>query len=253
MAFKESHRGWSTDFVLCDDQLLDSFDSTLQHLTQSESITVGIEEGRRKLLALRKSGGLGSVTTRRKNFSHDDYKYVAETVSRIVEDQFETKIDSIFCNPEKRKHFDNLISKYCLTVSPTQIRLAAFGLRKSGQLPPLVATNLTAAPTILDLLVAEIVASNEIVPKTPGVYVFHDQRRALYVGEASNLYNRVAKTHCIHSDRMLLAQHLWQNDPEEIHVEIRSYAGVENAQNKSFRRALEKELIDTRHPAFNLQ
>jgi len=252
-AFCASHDGVSTDELLCDDEKLGRFDAFVQQWAGAEAITVTVTEARHLLLNLRKSGKLGPVVEKRYRGNHDSYKYVAETAARIAEDRHRTTVDRILCDPLMRSDFDGVAQQFQTVATPKDIRLAAMSLRKAKQLQPLVAQKLLPPTRIIRLSVSVIRADGSQVPRVPGTYVFGTSSQCLYVGEADELHRRVVKEHCVHSDRQLLAQHLWQHGPNDVYVEIRSYEGVADAQRKQIRRALEAELIETRRPAFNIQ
>ncbi len=252
-AFFASHDGVSTDELLCDDDKLVSFDTVVQQRARTAGILISVTEARHLLLNIRKSGKLGPVVDKRYRGNHDPYKYVAETAARITEDRHRTTVDRILCDPAMRTDFDEVASQFRTAASTKDIRLAAMSLRKAKQLQPLVAQKLLPPTRIIRLSVTEIRADGSQVPRAPGTYVFGTSSQCLYVGEADDLYRRVVKEHCVHSDRQQLAQHLWQHGPDDVFVEIRSYEGVPDATKKPVRRALESELIGTRRPAFNIQ
>lgn len=252
-AFFASHDGVSTDELLCDDEKLNLFDSFVQQRAQSAGIAVTVTAARHLLLNIRKSGKLGPVVEKRYRGNHDPYKYVAETAARITEDRHRTTVDRILCDPAMRSDFDDVAGQFRTDATVKDIRLAAMSLRKAKQLQPLVAQKLLPPTRVIRLSVTAIRADGSQVPRAPGTYVFGTSVHCLYVGEADDLYRRVVKEHCVHSDRQQLAQHLWQHGPDDVFVEIRSYEGVPDARRKPIRRALEAELIESRRPAFNIQ
>jgi hypothetical protein len=252
-AFFACHDGVSTDELLCDDDKLAVFDTVVRQQARAAGIPVTETEARHLLLNIRKSGKLGPVVEKRYRGNHDPYKYVAETAARITEDRHRTTIDRILCDPFMRVDFDGVAGQFRTDASPKDIRLAAMSLRKAKQLQPLVAQKLLPPTRITRLSVTEIRADGSQVPRAPGTYVFGTSSQCLYVGEADDLYRRIVKEHCVHSDRQQLAQHLWQHGPDDVFVEVRSYEGVADAKRKPIRRALEAELIETRRPAFNIQ
>lgn len=252
-AFFASHDGVSTDELLCDDEKLAQFDALVLQRARKDGITKTATQARHLLLNIRKSGKLGPVVEKRYRGNHDAYKYVAETAARIAEDRHRTTVDRILCDPAMRSDFDGVASQFQTAATAKDIRLAAMSLRKAKQLQPLVAQKLLPPTRVIRLSVSAIRADGSLVPRAPGTYVFGTSSRCLYVGEADDLYRRVVKEHCVHSDRQQLAQHLWQHGPDDVYVEIRSYEGVPDAKRKPIRRALEAELIETRRPAFNIQ
>jgi len=251
--FFSAHAGGSIDALLCDDRRLDAYDRFVSDAAGQASIVVSITEARHFLLNIRKSGKLGPVSRRGPRVNHDSYKHIAETAARITEDRYRTTVDRILCDPRMRSDFDAEAGKFSSNASAESIRLAALGLRKAKRLPPLVARRLLPPTSVITLGVSEIREDGSRVPRVPGTYIFSSSKQCLYVGEADDLHRRVVKEHCIHSDRQLLAEHLWRHGPDDVMVEIRSYEGIAEAQKKTIRRVLEAELISSRRPAFNIQ
>ena len=252
-AFFTAHAGASSDALLCDDRRLDVYDRLVSDAAGHAGIVVSTAEARHRLLNVRKSGKLGRVSGRSRRVNHDSYKHIAETAARITEDRYRTSVDRILCDPSMRSDFDAEAGKFSSDASPGDIRLAALGLRNAKRLTPLVARRLLPPTRVMTLGVSEIREDGSRIPRAPGTYIFSSSKECLYVGEADDLHRRVVKEHCIHSDRQLLAEHLWRHGPDDVIVEIRSYEGVAEAQKKTIRRALEAELISSRRPAFNIQ
>lgn len=60
LAYRCASRGASSDTVLCNDRKRATFDSYVQTLGDVYGVTITPEEGRRRLLGLRKAGVLGA-------------------------------------------------------------------------------------------------------------------------------------------------------------------------------------------------
>ena len=84
-----------------------------------------------------------------------------------------------------------------------------------------------------------------------GLYIFFDSatQDALYVGESGSLRRRVAK-HLEHSDNRGLAHWLWDRGTDDIWLELHELPA--NTTMKA-RRALERELINSREPILNIR
>jgi excinuclease UvrABC nuclease subunit len=94
--------------------------------------------------------------------------------------------------------------------------------------------------------IAKLVLSE--LPTKQGLYIFYGGQQTLYVGEAGNLRLRIEK-HLDHSDNKGLARWFWENGFSEVNLELQKLP--ENT-SKKVRRALEAELITSRHPLFNI-
>src|SRR5690606_36265563 len=105
---------------------------------------------------------------------------------------------------------------------------------------------------VTSAMAVDIIADPTVVPDGPGIYLFRDQSGVLYLGEASRLRRRVL-THLDHSDRKSLARYLWDNDIQDIEIELHSFASPGPCDKLDVRRDYEAELIKSRNPRFNLQ
>ena len=248
-AFSETHDGWSSDEVLLKDELNKKFLEKCQELFQGADPT----HCNWALLNQRKAGHLkGIATTRRRRDQHDDYLYAAEIAARTVQDKHELSIDRVLCSPPLRREFDDLAASVAPEVSPYLLRKAAFGLRKARQLrPELVARVADWNRQVRTYSAEQILAEPDRVSAGPGIYIFRDQSGYLYIGESSNLRERVTK-HLDHSDRKSLAHYLWQHGVQDITVEMHVFDANSKARERSARRAYESELIRSRNPRFNI-
>lgn len=247
-AFEEVHDGWSTDEVVLRDDLNQKFLAKCQEKLSD----VAPAEFNWTLLNARKAGKLGSVTTKRERQDHDDYQHAAEIAARFVQDKYEQTIDRILCDPERRAEFDKVAKSIAPEIEASRLRRAAFGLRKARRLQPeLVLRVADWQKEILTLSAADIVTDGKKVPDSPGVYLFRDATGYLYIGESSNLRQRVTQ-HLDDSDRKSLAHYLSHNGNRNITVELHVFGKDSPAKDKTRRRAYESELIKSRKPRLNI-
>jgi predicted GIY-YIG superfamily endonuclease len=247
-AYRATHEGWSSDEVVLSDELNAAF---LAHcrksLPDADPATLNWT-----LLNLRKAGELTTKATRRRVERHEEYAHAAEIAARFVYDKHRVSIDRVMCDPVLRKEFDSVAAAAAPEVPAVSLRRAAFGLRKARRLQPeLVVRVANWEKQVLSLPAERIVADKQLVPTGPGVYIFRDPSGYLYIGESSNLRERVGK-HLDHSDRKSLAHYLWQKGIGELTVEMHAFAADSDARNKELRRAYESELIRSRKPRFNI-
>jgi excinuclease UvrABC nuclease subunit len=87
------------------------------------------------------------------------------------------------------------------------------------------------------------------VPTTQGLYLLFDGQTLLYVGETTNLRNRIKK-HLDHSDNREFARWLWINTAAELRLEVQVLA---RETSTKVRKALEAELIASRGPVYNVR
>lgn len=248
-AFMAVHQGRSSDDVVIDDDLNQSF-----ILRCRESLPSATDlELNWTLLNLRKSSNLGPVATIRQRLSHDAYLHGSEIAARHIEDKYGITTDRAFCDRSRRGEFDAIAKRFAPDVPTYLLRKAALKLRKGRQLrPELIKRVSDWQKEVLTFDVASLQANPDLIPRKPGVYIFADASGYLYLGEAANLRLRVAK-HLDHSDRKALARYLWDQGVEGLFVELHVFDPASNARLTSHRRAYEADLIRSRRPQFNIQ
>ena len=246
-AYRDSYGGYSCDRVIADPEL----NSRFVERCRVYGIGLPPSEINRALMNIRKGNGLSQFkTTRRTSFpNQEQYQFAAEIAARYLERKYGISIDSIICDPDKAAEFDHAADSLCVGYTPLQFRWAALRLRKQRSLKPEHLSQLVSDKDV-HLIKIDDVAELKI-PASPGLYIFldSDAQRALYVGEASNLFRRIKK-HLDHSDNKGLARWLWQRGMDDLWLE---YHVLSDYLTTKQRRALENELIQSRRPVFNMQ
>lgn len=244
-AFLATCQGYSEDRVVCDPELNAHYLAECRRLGLDEPEVVL----NRRLLTLRKSGKLsGKRKSRRTHFSNEEeYRFAAEMAVRFLERRESTSLDSVLCDPPLAQAFDELATSLAPGFLPLQYRWAALNLRKAKQLRPEVAARIAPPIEVRRLLVAQITV--EDLPNAQGLYLFFDGKQLLYVGEATNLRQRLKK-HFDHSDNKGLARWMWDQGTSELVVEIQVLVDQTSTR---VRKALELELIRSREPVFNVK
>ena len=248
-AYKETREGWSSDEVLLQSKLNSQF---LEHC-KMQLRDVETFEFNWTLLNLRKAGKLkGKVTSRRRD-SHDAYQHLAEIVARTLQDKHKTTIDRIMCDSELRTEFDKHANLLAQDVKPYLMRKAAFGLRKKRRLRPELVLKVADWSRVVSVHTAtQILGQNDLIPESPGIYLFRDQSGYLYIGESNNLRSRLME-HLDGSDRKSLANYLRDQGIKNISIEVHAFPSDSRARKVTVRRAYESELIASRKPRFNVR
>lgn len=236
---------FSTDRVVADPALNYAFIQRCRQLGDtSPEAELNIE-----LLNLRKAGLLKgmprSVRTSLKN--EDVYRFASEIAARYLEKLHGTTLDRIICDPQLAAEFDAIASEISPGFSSLQYRWAALNLRKARSLRPELLSQVVR-PTRVTVGAVETLVISEL-PSQQGLYIFYGPLETLYVGEGFNLRKRVAK-HLDHSDNRNLARWFWSNGFKDVRLEIQV---LDANTSTKVRKALEAELIATRHPVFNVQ
>ena len=248
-AFGETHAGWSSDEVIIRDDLNRAFIARCQQKLPNASE----KDLNWALLNLRKAGKLGVPATQFNYQSYDDVLHIAEIAARSLQDKYNTSIDAILTDPQRRREFDQLAQNIDARIDAYQVRKCAFRLRKARELRPELITRIADwNREVKEFSAAEVAADPTRIPELPGVYLFRDRSGFLYIGEAINLRERL-KTHLDNSDRKSLANYLRDQGIDSISIEIHAFPADSRMKDLTVRRAYESELIRSRQPRFNLR
>lgn len=243
-AFEQVSRGYSQDRVIADPELNRQFIEVCRSLGLTDSPVVLNTE----LMNLRKQGGTrrGRRSVRTTVANIEEYRFAAEIAARHLEQRHNATLDRVLCDPELAAEFDSIAAQLAPGHSSLEYRWAALGLRKTSRLKPEVLRilkNVTA-----DFGPIEQLRIDQL-PDEPGIYIFYSPKATLYVGEAENLRRRVGK-HIDHSDRKALAHWLWEHGATDVRLET---IVLPRDVGSLARKAVEKQLIASRRPIFNIQ
>lgn len=244
-AFVDSNQSFSADRVVADPFLNCQFIERCRNLGD----TTPTAELNLQLLNLRKAGLLkGLPRSRRTSFVNEEaYRFASEIAARYLEKRYATTLDRVICDPELAAAFDVIAEEIAPGFSLLQYRWAALNLRKARSLRPEILSHVVRPISVSFGSIDSLVVDD--LPVQQGLYIFYSCAETLYVGEGSNLRRRVGK-HLDHSDNKNLARWFWANGFKDVRLEIQV---LEECIMTRVRRALEAELISTRHPVFNVQ
>jgi len=237
--------GYAADRVVADPILNERFLDQCRQVGFTESAT----ELNVRLLNARKSGWLSGLPRAKKTSfaDEDEYRFASEVVARFFEHSRGLTVDQVICNPAIASEFDTMAARIAPGYTPLQYRWAALNLRKSKHLrPESISHVVTSVSSDLGPVGAVQV---DCIPPEQGIYIFYSTVATLYIGEAVNLRRRINK-HLDHSDNKGLAHWFWENGFSQVHLEIRV---LPRATSQRVRCALERELIVSRKPVFNIQ
>lgn len=243
-AFLDVRNGHSPDVVIADPQLNEQFIAACR----ARGLVEPAAALNTWLYNARKSGAFhGFVTTRRAHVRKlDDYRFASEIAVRYLERQHQLTLDQVLCDPAWAKELDELAAKIAPGFTSFEYRWAALDLRKTRKLRPEILAKVVRAEQIVTCKVTALQLDQ--LSANAGLYLFFDAARVLYIGETENLRKRIKK-HLEHSDNKGLAQWLWGHGDLELHLEYHILPAQVAAR---VRKALEQELIRSRHPVFNV-
>ena len=245
-AFSEVYDGYSADRIVVDPDLNPRFIEAChrQGLHEDDAIL------NRQLLNLRKQGRLTRwKTTKRTSFRDEAaYRFAAEIAARFMERKCAESLDRFLCDPKLAAEFDSHATRVAPGYAPLQYRWAALNLRKARHLRPELTVRVADAPESVHSWSMNSFSLEE-VPASQGVYLLSDADQLLYIGESDNLRLRLKK-HLDHSDNKGLARWLWEFGPDGLHIEVHV---LKSGTPARIRKAIERELIRSRNPIFNVK
>jgi hypothetical protein len=154
-------------------------------------------------------------------------------------------LDDIICDPETAAELDRLAGEIAPGFDSLRYRWAALNLRKARKFRPEIVSRIAEFDDLRLGRLEEI--DIESIPTRQGIYIFYSPTATLYIGESANLRKRLRK-HVDHSDNKGLARWFWEHGMKDVRLELRPLPDNTTAR---VRRAVESELIASRHPLFN--
>ena len=250
-AFAATHQGFSADEVILQTELNKAFIADCQKQLPGTDAA----QFNWTLINLRKAGKLPAITSRRNKIFNvsPEAKHVGEICARVVMDRHGVSIDRVMTDPKLRDDFDASAKKMSADIDLYQARKAAFRLRKTRQLKPELITRIADwGRVVTEYRADELADDTNVLPESPGIYLFRDASGYLYIGEAIDLRKRLTQ-HLDESDRKALGNYLTQQGSEGIIVEVHTFATGSRIKEIGVRRAYESELIRSREPRFNVR
>ena len=187
-AFNETHDGYSPDWVIVEPVCNTRFLAKCREcgLTPSDR---ALNHALMNFRKNPKNKGKLNPATRRSGFDdYEDYFYAAEIAVRVLQRTEGVTLDRILCDPDLRSQFDELAIRLAPGQTPLKLRCAALNLRKTHRLQPL-------EPGVVDYDLVSAGPFRRVnldnIAALPGGYVFYDQKRPIFAGEADNLRKRV--------------------------------------------------------------
>ncbi len=190
-AYRQTSKGKSTDYLLCDPELNAKF--------VGECKKKGIEGSafvwNRVLLRLRKAGRLPKARQARRlrTFgSMDAYSFASEIAMQSIGIDYDLKIDDILCAPNFAAEFDRLASEFAPGHSSFDYRWAALAVRKRA-----ITAKKSAKKHCQQWLEKKLPRPIPLARalsedyERPGVYVVSNHVHKLYVGETCNIRGRI--------------------------------------------------------------
>jgi site-specific DNA-methyltransferase (adenine-specific) len=188
-AFEHVHRGYSSDYVLCDPELSQSF---TQACTDAK-LAGAANAWKRLLLRLRKSGQLKNTvrtTSRPVQDDSENYSFASEIAMRILELDFGMTMDEVLCSTEGLAYFDQIAQELAPGFPLVEYRWAALAIRKRATVALAQANSQFPDWKINPLPKHHTIADQPCPFQGEGVYILASETQTLYVGESQKVEDR---------------------------------------------------------------
>lgn len=192
-AYKQTSRGYSTDYLLCNADLNGEFIEACK----KDGLMGNPHSWNILLIRTRKQGKLprSKKASPRMSFTQmDAYSDASEIAMRMMELEYKLSLDDVLCWPEAAAEFDKIAKLYAPEdVATFDLRWAALAIRKRSS-----KSKQLAGKDFKDWLSKKLPPRKELSNyngtkhDVPGVYIVEDEtRQPLYVGESLNLRERI--------------------------------------------------------------
>jgi site-specific DNA-methyltransferase (adenine-specific) len=195
------------------------------------------------LFNARKNRLLRDLKSKRTHVPYDEFAFASEFAATELRYLLGASIDEILCDPDLAAKFDAVAMRIRPGFTSLDYRWAILSIRKAGRhykLDPSFKMpsfrkgfRLTHDPI-------------ESIPDLSGVYLLYERKRLLYARSTSQLRHGIS----LHRDPVTveaIAEKLWIPDVKDFRVD---YAAV--LQPNPVLQAIERKLVEERHPVFNI-
>ena len=195
------------------------------------------------LLNARKNKKLPDLGSKRYSVPYSEFAFASEFAATQLRYKTGASIDDVLCDPTLARRFDSIATSITPGHTPLDYRWAILSIRKAGRHTKLPASFKMPKFTTGFQLVRDPI---ERIPEQRGVYLLYEQNKLLYARSTETLRHGVQ----LHRDPRIIqaiTEKLWSPTVNDFHVD---YAAV--SQPMSYLQAIERRLIEERHPIFNI-
>jgi hypothetical protein len=195
------------------------------------------------LFNARKGRLLTKLHSERTSIDYGEFAFASEFAATQLRYTTGASIDGILCDPKLSSQFDEIAHEVTPGFSSFQYRWAILSIRKAGRHQRLPSSfRLPKLTTGFRLLRDPI----EKVPDQSGIYLLYERQKLLYTRSAVDLRHGVE----LHRNAKILKainERLWRPDPANFIVDFTTVN-----RPMSFLQAIERKLVEERHPVFNI-
>lgn len=195
------------------------------------------------LFNARKNKLLPNLQSQRTSIEYGEFAFASEFAATQLRYKTGASIDDILCDPALASQFDAIAQNVTPGFSAFEYRWAILSIRKTGRQKKLPTSfRLPRFTTGFRLLRDPI----EQIPQQSGIYLLYEKQKLLYTRSAADLRHGVE----LHRDANILRaiyEKLWRPTPDDFIVDYTTII-----RPMAFLRAIERKLVEERHPVFNV-
>lgn len=195
------------------------------------------------LFNARKNKLLPNLESGRTSIEYGEFAFASEFAATQLRYKTGATIDDILCDPALAAQFDEIARSVTPGSSSFEYRWAILSIRKAGRHQKLPASFRLPKFTKGFRLLHDPI---ERIPDQSGVYLLYEREKLLYTRSALDLRHGVE----LHRNKNILKainEKLWRPDPENFIVDFTTVTG-----SIGFLQAIERKLVEERHPVFNI-
>lgn len=197
------------------------------------------------LFNARKNKLLPGLQSQRTIIEYGEFAFASEFAATQLRYKTGASIDDILCDPALAFRFDEIARNVTPGFSSFEYRWAILSIRKSGRQKKWrsqASFRLPKFTTGFRLFRDPI----EQIPQRSGVYLLYEKQKPLYTRSAVDLRHGV-ELHRSANILKAINEKLWRPNPDDFLVD---FAKVDRPIG--FLQALERKLVEERHPVFNI-
>ncbi|MGH7173393.1 MAG: hypothetical protein ACRELG_24175 [Gemmataceae bacterium] len=195
------------------------------------------------LFNARKNKLLSNLKSKRTSIEYGEFAFASEFAATQLRYKIGASIDDILCDPALASQFDAIAQHVTPGFSSFEYRWAILNIRKAGRHQRLPTSFKLPKFTTGFRLLRDPIGQ---IPGQSGIYLLYERQKLLYTRSAVDLRHGVE----LHRNLNILKainERLWRPDPGNFIVDFTTVN-----RPMSFLQAIERKLVEERHPVFNI-
>jgi hypothetical protein len=198
----------------------------------------------KSLYNARKDGYLRNLKSIKTTVKYGAFAFASEFAATDLRYTEGSSIDDILCDPLLASKFDSIASAITPGFTPFEYRWGILSIRKSGRHNKLEKSFEMPAFKDIFRVVSDPI---EQIPRQRGVYLLYENQKLLYTKSTENLRQSI-DAHRNPNLIRAITETLWMPDPKSF---IAKFEEIDRPIG--YLQAIERRIVEERHPVFNVQ